>query len=231
MAFAELPNGSADTIVSAIEAEFIACKLDQSRLVGFASDGASVMTGVLNGRGKLRAKAPQMVSTHCLAHRLALAAQGPIRDPGDRMLLQYIVDHFFVTLQQIHSYFDNSSVRTAKLAEFCKKMDISNTKLVQPSFTRWLSHDAVVRSVKLMLPALHAVFKQADNDNDNRNAHGLLRCISEYCFIACLLMFGEILPPFARLSRVFQKDTLDFSIVDAQVNTLSTALDELNQVN
>ena len=53
----------------------IGLKVDQqTRLCGLGSDGASVMLENRGGVSKLlREKAPFLVATHCIAHRLALA--------------------------------------------------------------------------------------------------------------------------------------------------------------
>ena len=46
-----------------------------SHLVGFASDGANVMTGCCIGvAARLARRQPLLISTHCVAHQLALAA-------------------------------------------------------------------------------------------------------------------------------------------------------------
>jgi len=44
-------------------------------MVGFGSDGASVMTGRKTGVAtRLKCKQPFLITIHCAAHRLALAA-------------------------------------------------------------------------------------------------------------------------------------------------------------
>ena len=49
--------------------------LQVSKLCGFGSDGAAVMTSRSNGVGvRLRIHSPNMIAVHCVNHRLALAA-------------------------------------------------------------------------------------------------------------------------------------------------------------
>lgn len=49
--------------------------LDITWLRGFGSDGAPVMTGRINGvAAQLRRHSPRMISVHCVAYRLSLAA-------------------------------------------------------------------------------------------------------------------------------------------------------------
>ena len=47
----------------------------EKKLVGFSSDGASVMTGVHAGVAqKMRDKIPSLLNFHCICHKLALGA-------------------------------------------------------------------------------------------------------------------------------------------------------------
>ncbi|CAM9797412.1 unnamed protein product, partial [Hapterophycus canaliculatus] len=54
--------------------------LELSRLMGFASDGASVMIGAENGvAAKLKMLVSELHSAHCVAHREALAAGSAVK--------------------------------------------------------------------------------------------------------------------------------------------------------
>ena len=53
----------------------VAKEISSSKIIGFASDGASVMVGKENGvAARLRKENPFMLNIHCIAHRLALAS-------------------------------------------------------------------------------------------------------------------------------------------------------------
>ena len=70
----QLEEGSALAIYVAICNQLKVWNVDLGKLVGFASDGAAVMTGVRNGVvARLCADIPHIVGVHCVAHRLALA--------------------------------------------------------------------------------------------------------------------------------------------------------------
>ena len=71
----DIHDGRAETIEIAILKSLEEKSLDITSLCGFSSDGASVMTGRLNGvAARLKRHSPRMISVHCVAHRLALAA-------------------------------------------------------------------------------------------------------------------------------------------------------------
>ena len=51
-------------------------RLTIEKLIGMATDGASVMKGERNGvTTKMKNKNAILLSTHCIAHRLALASR------------------------------------------------------------------------------------------------------------------------------------------------------------
>ena len=75
-------DGKAETIVSEIVKVFQRKGISLTKLMTLASDGASVMTGRLNGVGvRLKREfSPHMTQIHCVAHKLALAAGQACRD-------------------------------------------------------------------------------------------------------------------------------------------------------
>ena len=108
-----------------------------SKLVGFITDGASVMTEKHNGAVKqmLNAQAEpapskcEAVGVHCAAHKLRLAAS----QAGDGLLY---VKKFKDILRKLYDFFDNSSVRTAGLGAVQELLNDPKLKLLQPSSTR-----------------------------------------------------------------------------------------------
>ena len=92
----ELPNGTADVIKESLVSFLDKSSISLSCLVGFASDGANVMTGCRNGvAAQLARRQPLLTSTHCVAHRLALAASQAGND------VPYASITFKPTLQQL----------------------------------------------------------------------------------------------------------------------------------
>jgi hypothetical protein len=68
-------NGIAQSIYDAWISTCALYKLQNSKLVGLATDGAAAMLGVHNGfAAKLKRDVPGLFSVHCIAHREALAA-------------------------------------------------------------------------------------------------------------------------------------------------------------
>ena len=70
----DVPDGKAATISEALLNYLQQNNIPTSKLLGFASDGATVMMGKNNGVGViLNRHNPLIVHIHCYAHRLALA--------------------------------------------------------------------------------------------------------------------------------------------------------------
>ena len=92
-----------------------ASSLDQDKLAGGASDGASVMTGPINGVvACIKVKVPLFLATHCVAHRLSLAA---VDASGD----------------------SRSTVHTQHLREIKKAINDPLLKMTRATDMRWLS--------------------------------------------------------------------------------------------
>ena len=76
MKIVPLFNGTAGTIEEAVIAFLEEKAISISQMLGFATDGASVMTGRLNGvAARLKRRQPILTSIHCLAHRLAFGSR------------------------------------------------------------------------------------------------------------------------------------------------------------
>ena len=70
-----IADGKADTLYNSILNWLQEVGVGINKVSGFGSDGASVMTGRLNGVGvKLKADNPKIIHIWCAAHRLALAS-------------------------------------------------------------------------------------------------------------------------------------------------------------
>ena len=107
----ELTQGTAEAITEAIFDYLSKSSLDLFRLAGGACDGASVMTGPLTGVvARIKLKVPLFLATHCVAHRLSLAAV-------DACANSNLVSRFQSLLNEIYSFFSRSTVHTQQLKE------------------------------------------------------------------------------------------------------------------
>ena len=67
-------SANARAMFHTIHSNLQAYTLSTDKLIGLATDGASVMVGRKNGLGaKLKDVNPRLISVHCICHKLALA--------------------------------------------------------------------------------------------------------------------------------------------------------------
>ncbi|XP_062511256.1 protein FAM200A-like [Corticium candelabrum] len=86
-----------ENIFDLIKAIFEKFELPRESLVGYSSDGASVMTGVRKGvAAKLKAQYnPKLFTQHCFNHRLVLASKDAQKEiPGEvETTIKDVLDH------------------------------------------------------------------------------------------------------------------------------------------
>ena len=91
----------------------------KTKLAGFGSDGASVMTGRHTGiSARLHASIPSLVSVHCVAHKLALAASGAASDVS-------VVSRFKALLNSMFHYLHQSPARSSQFIEVQRAFNLS----------------------------------------------------------------------------------------------------------
>ena len=146
------------------------------------------MTGKENGVAAiLQSSSPAMIAVHCVAHRLALACSQAAR--GFPQFMQYKR-----TLIAIYSYFSHSSNRVHNMQEMQKVLDDPLLRYKAIYDIRWLSFFNAIAAVKRTTKSLLAFFENEAITNEDPVARGLAKQVSSSC-----------------LSKVFQKDLLDFS--------------------
>jgi hypothetical protein len=105
-----ITEGTADGITGTILTVLKQRQLNVLQLVGFCSDGASVMTGRVSGVGaRLAQHAHCLLSTHCMTHRLALMCVDAVKE-------NVYLQKYRSMLGQLNAYFSCSAVRQHKLA-------------------------------------------------------------------------------------------------------------------
>ena len=149
-----------------------------SNMVGFGSDGASVMIGRHNGvAARLKCHQPILTSIHCIAHRLALAAG----QSGDSV--PYIANTFKPTLRQLFYFYEKSPVRMSGLKAIEQLLQTPQLKLNQPADTRWFSHDTACQTLMRVLPAVIASLEKGGSGERPRFSHWSLQgCQAVYFY-------------------------------------------------
>ena len=152
--------------------------LDTSMMVGLATDGASVMTGVNKGVATLfKKKNSRLIAVHCMAHRLQLACE-----KASHKIL-YITKYIGVLNQFAKSLKFSPKLKRALAASMSVHGE-KGRKIVQIFFTWWLSFEKSVTSMVLDDNDLIELVRLSDLMLDNI----VFRQI--FCLMPCVLWHG-----------------------------------------
>ncbi|XP_070562439.1 E3 SUMO-protein ligase KIAA1586-like [Ptychodera flava] len=184
-----------------------------------ATDGASVMTGKHKGvTTLLKQDNPFIIRTHCIAHRLALAAAQASH------AIPYL-DKFGEKLNQIYNYFHYSTKHKSKLTKIFSVLNMElRRQFVRPCDTRWLSVGGAVDAVLANLnPLIMCLSDDAypNTGTGDATAVGLFKYVTTYQFLATLHFMSDVLKQLNFLSKTFQKSDSDCSIVYSHVTAKS----------
>ena len=208
----DIPNGTAETI----EGVMLNFMREKGLQIIRLCDGAAVMTGKWSGVAvRLRSHSPRMISVHCISHRLALAAA----HASDK--IPYL-KKFKSILQTLFYFYQNSAVRMASLRNIQEILNESHIKCKQAIDVCWLSHDNAIKAVIRSLPALLVSLDREASENVEPTAHGLFKFMKCYKFVATAHLLSDILPHLSCLSRIFQKEDVDLSLIHkSTIDTIS----------
>ena len=168
LANVNIADGTGRTVKDAMWQELKSKNVKFEKIVGFGSDGASVMTGTGIGvTGLIMREHPHLINVHCIAHRLALctssaAAQVPA------------MKDFRETLISLFKYFKKSSKRVQSLEAIQETLEEPTLQIKRVHDVRWLSFYSALSNVHRSLEPL-IVYLKEENHQANPKAAGLLK--------------------------------------------------------
>lgn len=201
----ELQSTNAEGITEALLNCLLGHGLDNAFLneclVGFCSDGASVMLGRKAGVfSRLKSKFPRLISWHCLNHRLELAV-------GDAVKQCTEINHFSSFMDKLYCLYHQSPKNQRELSSATSELGIVIKKIGRVLSVRWVasSHRAV-KAVWTMHEALYANFCKASHDaersaNERCMFQGLATKLSSGDFIKNMGLMLDALEELKDLSQ------------------------------
>lgn len=203
--------------------EFLSTKFEKfdlhSKLVAQTYDGASVMSGELNGlQTKIKSIAPQALFTHCYAHAFNLVLSNACSSIHQ-------VKVFFSTLSGFSSYFSKSTKRTQVLEQ------IGGNRIPTNVATRWNFTSRAVLTVNnnrdKLLETFHIIINSRDFDQKSiREAVGLKTFLEDAQNIFFLETFELIFHQTDIVFSILQNRNTD--VVKAK-NLLQTTLTKIRE--
>ena len=120
---------------------------------------------------------------------------------------------------------DNSPVRTAGLYGIQEVLNEPSLKLSQD--VSWVSREKAVNTLHKCLSAVIVSLEREANERTCVEAHYIAVFVGKYEFVATLFMLSDVLPPLAQLSRAFQTEYIDFSMVGLFVAATTATIQTL----
>jgi hypothetical protein len=215
----ELTKSDAATIHASLVEVLEDRGLSMHKLVGFGSDGASVMTGEQTGVGaRLKHGNPYITTMHCIAHRAALAAQ----DVFGSVEYAKWVDS---VLGRVYAYFSRSGPRLQALAEVQQSMDLPELRIPAVHAVRWLSRDNVISAITRSYAALLNFFGD-EAKSGSVTAVELVRDLGLTRHFVMVYCCQDVVHRAAVLSKLFQGGTFSFVKVSDNVQAFIKTLEK-----
>lgn len=221
-----------DLIVKAItEEKQDLLKYFKSKMVGFASDGAAVMTGRINGLAvQMRTYVTNPIyAVHCMAHKLQLAI-GKAYDTNYFSSLDNLINF-------LYSFYNRGEKREAHLRMTSKRLGSTFYRLTYIYEIRWISSQLrAMQSVHLMWEVLVIDLDEIARDTgfseDTRSkASQLHKSLKGKSFLLIFNFVLDVLQELSRWSEKMQKRgslLADYGKFAEQVKTTFTNLKAKN---
>ncbi|MCO5571221.1 hypothetical protein L7F22_024957 [Adiantum nelumboides] len=202
-------SASAESLFDALVSYLKLVELPLEKLVGIATDGATVMTGQHTGLvTRLKEKVPHLMSFHCIAHRQALAAGDAFKTIKEFKYLDKLA-------RKIYEWTSRSAKRHAFLGEAVRAFGIGRRgklRVLKMHDVRWLSKGQVMVSIVRIMPALLTVLKSED-----ATLYGYL---TNYKVQFLFHFFADVLGELNVLNCNFQEEHPDIASIGGHIKVV-----------
>ena len=209
----------ADTIPKTLVRHGLTEEFVKENLICFASDGASVMTGIKSGVGALLLKQyPNLILWHCANHRLELAVNDAVEEVSG-------INHFKIFLDSLYKTYSQSPKLLEELKECACSLQAEVFRVGRVLDTRWSASSLrTVKSVWISHAALVAHFQIKSESK----FQGFLNIILSQNFIINLSVMYDALEEVSRLSLSLQGRDISLVAAHRLIDQTIKAVDELS---
>uniref|UniRef100_A0A8C6V7V3 E3 SUMO-protein ligase KIAA1586-like n=1 Tax=Naja naja TaxID=35670 RepID=A0A8C6V7V3_NAJNA len=175
----------------------------EKNLIGFCSDGASIMLGRKSGVSTRIAKEfPNIVIWHCLNHRLHLGLDDSINEIKQ-------VNHFKIFIDKIHTIFHQSNKNKMELTKISEQLGNEIIQIGRVLGPRW-----VACSLKSTLAVWHAYPVLHQFFRSKGKYFGMAARLENRYFLTDLALMIDILNEISFLSNALQARNIDIIKAD-----------------
>lgn len=198
---------------------------------GIWSDGESVNMGKRNGvAAKLKDEVEHLITIHCIAHRLELAANNAIKNHQSMKKVQDILQHIYK-----HYHYSPKALR--ELRQIGESLEEKVMKPGNLGGTRWLPHieralQILSKNYKVLLAHFeHVMTARSGTAEVQGRATFVTKLLKDYDFLYFVFFIQDILSALSFLSQKFQRDDLTLSEMLDCLTTTQLSLIELKYVD
>lgn len=157
--------------------------LHTGKLVGMTTDGASNMMGHKNGLAKLvKDSKPELISIHCLCHRLELA----LRDTFKGSATKHLYDKLMTLMIGLYYFYRKSHKQQMGLKDAMEMLKLQGTFPPKVTGTRWISYVmGGIQSLRRTYRAYEAHL--STSSHSNAKAEGLFKLLTNKELVAFML--------------------------------------------
>lgn len=206
----EILDGTAEKFYEIITNKFNELRIPyKTNMIGLAADGANVMMGKNNSLAtKFKQVIPHLFVMKCVCHSVHLVASNAClklpREPED-------------LTRDVYNYLNGSPKRAGLLKEFQDYLELKPHKILQPSQTRWLSLEAVVKRMLEQYEALKLYFRDAIFNDRIKAAENILAMLENPINKLYLQFMAYALGIFNELNRTMQSEKTNVHIIHKRV--------------
>ena len=204
-------SATAASIVSAVRDLCHTFEFHMDKLVGFGSDGASVMTGKGSGVAvRLRRDLPPHLVAVCLAHRLSLACSAAAGD------VRYVAD-FKSNINKLYAHFSAAANRQAKLEAMYEVLGGPAVKLKSNTDIRWLSLNNAIQAIYRTYRSVVETLNEEAQETKNAKTLGLHSFMTTFMFCTFLCLLVDVLNILTKLCKTMQYRDLLYAYVKPKI--------------
>ncbi|CAI7760242.1 unnamed protein product [Closterium sp. NIES-54] len=184
-------KADASSLLSILLSHLQSVGVDLQRISGISTDGARVMMGSKARLVvRLRQKIPHLVSVHCIAHRLALAA----KDAAEELPVFDMVDDLIRTVADL---LGRSGPRHARFIDLQEVITETSLEVRGIHSVWWLSRGDAVHRLVTVLPAVIVLLKELNSK--------MYKLASSCRFNFFLYFLADVLEQLNILNKTFQQ--------------------------
>ncbi|XP_021233602.1 zinc finger protein 862-like [Numida meleagris] len=212
----ELPAGEAATVTGKVGEVLHAFSIPAMKLTWLSAHSASLGAERRSGAGTaLSSLCPLLTEMHCLSHGSSLL-------PTHSSLSIEYLQKYETTVDAIYRLYSSPTGESSGLQELWSVLDLCEIDLGSPRAICWTSIFPAVEAIDSSWPTL--VLLLESEAERSPVALGLCQELKKFHFVAFTKILLDVLPIFQKLSRFFQIEDFDLSILKPIVSATATTL-------